>query len=116
MVDLKGRDFLKLLDYTPEEITYLLDLAADLKDKKKKGILTDKLRGKNVALITKPYRQFSHSRKKPSSMPGSRTSWAATAGSWAIRLPDSSTHTLPSGSPARTGAVTDSGNSASKLN
>ena len=51
MVDLKGRDFLKLLDYTPEEITYLLDLAADLKDKKKKGILTDKLRGKNVALI-----------------------------------------------------------------
>lgn len=35
-MNLKGRDFLKLLDYTPEEITYLLDLAADLKDKKKK--------------------------------------------------------------------------------
>ncbi len=51
MVDLKGRDFLKLLDYTPEEITYLLDLAADLKDKKKKGIPVDQLRGKNVALI-----------------------------------------------------------------
>ena len=35
-MDLKGRDFLKLLDFTPEEIEYLLDLAADLKDKKKK--------------------------------------------------------------------------------
>ena len=51
MVDLKGRHFLKLLDYTPEEITYLLDLAADLKDKKKKGIPVDTLKGKNVALI-----------------------------------------------------------------
>ena len=34
---LKGRHFLKLLDYTPEEIEYLLDLAADLKERKKKG-------------------------------------------------------------------------------
>ncbi len=50
-MDLKGRDFLKLLDYTQEEITYLLDLAAELKDKKKKGIPVDTLRGKNVALI-----------------------------------------------------------------
>ncbi len=50
-MDLKGRDFLKLLDFTPEEITYLVDLAAELKDKKKKGIPTDTLRGKNVALI-----------------------------------------------------------------
>ncbi len=50
-MNLKGRDFLKLLDFTPEEIVYLLDLAADLKDKKKKGILVDTLRGKNVALI-----------------------------------------------------------------
>ena len=50
-MDLRGRDFLKLLDYTPEEITYLLDLAADLKDKKKKGILVDHHRGKNIALI-----------------------------------------------------------------
>ena len=51
-MNLKGRSFLKLLDYTPQEILYLLDLAADLKDKKKKGILTqDKHRGKNVALI-----------------------------------------------------------------
>jgi len=50
-MDLKGRDFLKLLDFTPEEIMYLLDLAADLKDKKKKGIPVDTLRGRNVALI-----------------------------------------------------------------
>ena len=48
---LKGRNFLTLRDYTPEEITYLLDLAADLKDKKKKGIPVDVHRGKNVALI-----------------------------------------------------------------
>lgn len=51
MADLKGRNFLKLLDYTPEEITYLLDLAAEYKDKKKKGVPMDTLRGKNVALI-----------------------------------------------------------------
>lgn len=51
MVDLKGRDFLTLKDFTPEEINYLLDLAAELKDKKKKGIPVDTLRGKNVALI-----------------------------------------------------------------
>ncbi|MCQ2525727.1 MAG: ornithine carbamoyltransferase [Lachnospiraceae bacterium] len=50
-MDLRGRDFLKLLDYTPEEITYLLDLAAELKDKKKKGIPVDHHRGKNIALI-----------------------------------------------------------------
>lgn len=51
-MDLKGRNFLKLLDYTPEEILYLIDLAAELKEKKKQGILTlDMHRGKNVALI-----------------------------------------------------------------
>ena len=50
-MDLKGRHFLKLMDYTPEEITYLLDLAADLKDKKKKGIPVNCFQGKNVALI-----------------------------------------------------------------
>ena len=50
-MDLKGRHFLKLLDYTQEEITYLIDLAADLKAKKKAGIQVDTLRGKNVALI-----------------------------------------------------------------
>ncbi len=50
-MDLKGRHFLKLLDYTPEEIEYLVDLASDLKFMKKKGVLVDKLRGKNIALI-----------------------------------------------------------------
>ncbi len=50
-MNLQGRDFLTLLDYTPEEIGYLLDLAADLKAKKKAGTPHDVLRGKNVALI-----------------------------------------------------------------
>ena len=50
-VNLKGRNFLTLLDYSKEEIEYLLDLAAELKDKKKKGIPVDIHRGKNVALI-----------------------------------------------------------------
>ena len=50
-MDLKGRSFLKLLDYTPEEIIYLIDTAAELKDKKKRGIAHDELHGKNVALI-----------------------------------------------------------------
>ena len=50
-MDLKGRDFLTLKDFTPEEILYLVELAADLKKKKKAGIPVDTLRGKNVALI-----------------------------------------------------------------
>ena len=50
-MDLIGRDFLTLLDFTPAEIGSLLDLAAELKAKKKAGIPHDTLRGKNVALI-----------------------------------------------------------------
>lgn len=50
-MDLTGRDFLKLLDYTAEEIEYLLDLSAELKSRKKRGVLTDFYKGKNVALI-----------------------------------------------------------------
>lgn len=50
-MNLKGRHFLTLKDYTPEEITYLVDLAAALKEKKKKGIAIDKYKGMNVALI-----------------------------------------------------------------
>ncbi len=50
-MNLKGRDFLKLLDYSAEEIEYLIDLAAELKRKKKEGILHDELRGKNIALV-----------------------------------------------------------------
>ena len=45
-MNLKGRHFLTLKDYTEEEILYLLDLSAELKDKKKKGILVDTLKGK----------------------------------------------------------------------
>ena len=50
-MNLKGRHFFTLKDFTAEEITYFLDLAAELKEKKKQGILTKTLRGKNVALI-----------------------------------------------------------------
>ncbi|MBO5857545.1 MAG: ornithine carbamoyltransferase [Clostridia bacterium] len=50
-MNLAGKDFLKLLDYTSEEIEYLIDLAADLKEKKKKGVPHEVLKGKNIALI-----------------------------------------------------------------
>lgn len=50
-MNLKGRNFLTLKDFTKEEILYLLDLAANLKEKKKKGIPVDYYKGKNVALI-----------------------------------------------------------------
>lgn len=50
-MNLKGRNFLTLKDFTPEEIIYLIDLAAEVKEKKKQGIPVDNWRGKNVALI-----------------------------------------------------------------
>lgn len=50
-MNLKGRSFLTLKDYSPDEIEYLLSLAKELKEKKKKGILGDSLKGKNIALI-----------------------------------------------------------------
>ena len=50
-MNLKGKNFLKMLDFTPEEIEGMIDLAADLKAKKKAGIAHDTLRGKNIALI-----------------------------------------------------------------
>lgn len=50
-MSLKNRDFLKLLDFTSEEINYLLDLAAELKDKKKKGVSHRVCEGKSIALI-----------------------------------------------------------------
>ena len=49
--NLKNRSFLKLLDFTPEEIQYLLDLAAELKRAKKAGTEQPRLVGKNIALI-----------------------------------------------------------------
>lgn len=50
-MDLKGRSFLTLKDFTPEEIEYLIDLSAELKHKKKQGIAHDELKGKNIVLI-----------------------------------------------------------------
>jgi ornithine carbamoyltransferase len=50
-MDLKGKNFLKLLDFTPEEISGMIELAADLKKKKKAGELVDVLKGKNIAII-----------------------------------------------------------------
>ena len=51
MVDLRGRHLMKLADFTPEELTYLLDLAAELKAAKKEGREEQKLVGKEIALI-----------------------------------------------------------------
>ncbi len=50
-INLKGRNFLTLKDFTPEEIEYLLELAADVKDKKKNGVPVNKYQGRNIALI-----------------------------------------------------------------
>ena len=50
-MNLKGRDFLKLLDFSSDEIAYLIDLAAELKAKKKNGVPHNTLCGKNIALI-----------------------------------------------------------------
>ena len=50
-VNLKGRSFLTLMDFTPEEIRYMLDLAHDLKAKKRAGLLGDTMKGKNVVLL-----------------------------------------------------------------
>ena len=50
-MNLKGRDFLRLMDFTREEIEGLLSLAAELKQKKKAGVAHRLCEGKNVALI-----------------------------------------------------------------
>ena len=50
-MNLKGRSFLKLLDYTSEEIAYLIDYALELKDKKKKRVAHRLCEGKNIALV-----------------------------------------------------------------
>ncbi|SQJ45403.1 ornithine carbamoyltransferase [Salmonella enterica] len=51
VISLKNRNFLKLLDYTPAEIQYLIDLAIELKAAKKAGCEKQTLIGKNIALI-----------------------------------------------------------------
>lgn len=50
-INLRGRSFLKLLDYTPEEIRYLIDLSKDLKSLKRTGVPHDSLKGKNIVLL-----------------------------------------------------------------
>ena len=50
-VNLKGRHFLTLMDFTPTEIRYMLDLAHDLKAKKRAGIVNHVLKGKNIVLL-----------------------------------------------------------------
>ena len=52
-INLSGRNFLKLLDYTSEEIRYLLDLSKDLKAKKKAGVKGDSLVGKKGKVTVK---------------------------------------------------------------
>jgi ornithine carbamoyltransferase len=50
-VNLKGRSFLTLMDFSPEEVRYLLDLSRDLKAKKRMGVYNDLLKGKNIVLL-----------------------------------------------------------------
>ena len=50
-INLKGRHFLTLKDFTPDEITWLLDLASELKTKKRLGLPGDLLKGKNIVLL-----------------------------------------------------------------
>ena len=64
-MNLKGRSFLKLKDFTSEEIKYLIELSADLKAKKKKGAAHDVFKGKNIALIFEKVYCFSRPGKTP---------------------------------------------------
>ncbi|MBR3391265.1 MAG: ornithine carbamoyltransferase [Firmicutes bacterium] len=50
-VSLTGRSFLSIMDFTPEEVRYLLDLAHELKRKKKQGVRDELLKGKNIVLL-----------------------------------------------------------------
>ena len=50
-VNLKGRSFLTLMDFTPQEVRYLLDLSRDLKAKKRMGVFNDLLKGRNIVLL-----------------------------------------------------------------
>lgn len=57
MVDLKNRDFLKLLDFTTEEIEHLLKVSATLKKQKHEGVSHRHLKGKNIAMIFEKIQQ-----------------------------------------------------------
>ena len=77
IMDLKGRNFLTLKDFTKEEIVYLLDLAADVKEKKKKGIPVDNYKGKNVALIFE---------KDSTPHPAALLRWRRTIWEWELHI------------------------------
>lgn len=72
-MNFQGRSFLKLLDYTPQEITALMDTAAALKTMKQAGKPHDVLRGKNIALIL----------KKPAPGPAAALRWRLMIWGWA---------------------------------
>ena len=74
-VNLKGRSFLTLMDFTPEEIRYMLDLAHDLKAKKRAGICNQVLKGKNIVLLfekTSTRTRCSYGRRRWRNFPGFR--------------------------------------------
>ncbi len=75
-VNLKGRNFLTLKDFTKEEISYLLDLSADLKAKKKNGELVNHYIGKNIALIF----------EKPVRVPAAPLKWQHMIWEWVLRI------------------------------
>ena len=77
-MSLKGKDFLKLLDYTPDEITELLDLAADLKAKKKAGIVHRLKRG----------RILPSSLRRPVPAPAAHLKWQLRISAWAAPISD----------------------------
>ena len=75
-MSLKGRHFLTLKDFTPEEIRYMLDLAKDLKKKKKEGVVEKPLEGKNIALIF----------EKTSTRPAVLLKLQPTTWEWVLRI------------------------------
>ena len=85
-MDLKGRDFLKLLDFTPEEIGYLIDLAADLKAKKKAGIPHRYCEGKRKRPASRTgtarARTSPSSSKRPAPGPAAALKWRPTTSAW----------------------------------
>lgn len=64
-VNLKGRSVLKLLDFTPDEVRFLLRLSASLKQAKYGGYEDQRLKGKNIALIFEKLRRAPASRSPP---------------------------------------------------
>ena len=75
-MDLKGRNFLTLKDFTPEEIGYFLQLSKELKEKKKNGISHRMHEGKNIALIF----------EKPALEPAAPLKWQPMIWGWALHI------------------------------